>query len=137
MRDLIRIAEAFWGAEDVDSPYFQGEVAIYADPSPIEFGKLLREHGFLRGFLDLKAKEIFVWQGNVLHGEINAPGECFVTWDNGECHVQPDSEAAVEAFMDEDGNAPDVSVEFLTAYISGLRCMRPLLNNASLRVTFR
>lgn len=92
--------------QKVDNEYFSGHVEVFTNPSRSTFMKQMREHGSARGFLDVGKDEVHVWFGPVLHHDIEADGECWLTWNEprmGDLKVQYDEESLYDALgLDED-----------------------------------
>ena len=54
----------------------EGDVDIYKNPTRAEVGKLMREHGFVRGFFN--RTDLYVWRGDVLHFQVETPGNHWI-----------------------------------------------------------
>lgn len=74
------LLETYHSTQRVSNEYFEGDVEVLRNPSRAEFMKGMREHGAARGFLDIDSRSVYVWFAAALHGDIEAPGEVWITW---------------------------------------------------------
>lgn len=80
------LSEAYWATQHTEDEYFTGDFDVFIDPSRTELGKLLREFKHLRGFFDMD--HVYVWQGDVLHYSVDAPGDQWIRWDGSNVYIE-------------------------------------------------
>jgi hypothetical protein len=121
------LSEAWFSSQHVMNVHgVDANVDVFKNPSRVEFGKLMREFEHLRGFFD--ADDVYVWRGDVLHHEIDAPGENRTQWDSrGNCVVQLNGETVPEMKKNSD----------YIRWIQSLPRLKSLLVGYKLWVEFR
>lgn len=121
------IFEAWFDKQDVHAEYFQGEADLYQNPTRVEFGKLMREHGLVRGFFD--QNDLYVWRGDVLHHDIEVPGQHWIIF--GPNAVSVDWNAEAEGYDDPEDHAA------LVRFVQTHPRIKPFVKDKPIRVRMR
>lgn len=108
-RSPAPVSEAYFATQSVsdeDSEYITADVEIFKNPSVMELGRLMREFGFVRGFLDLEDGALYAWRGDVLHHLIETPGDIWVLITRDSVELEFDHETMAERFGEQDDYTP-------------------------------
>lgn len=93
-------ANGYWDTQRVredcgDGVVFEGDVDIFKNPTAGQVGRMMREHGMLRGYYDTSDGSAYLWDGSALHHLIEAPGDCWLTVSKNEASIDIDGESAI------------------------------------------
>lgn len=131
MRRLMSLIETFFTGVKVHGDYFEGYVEVFKNPDTPEFNRLMREFGFLRGFLS-EGRDVYVWRGDVLHHEIDAPGEHWLTFEEDSVTVDWGFDYDFEG--DQDPYAAVEDLDDVKDYLSTIPVLKPLLKGRTIWV---
>lgn len=90
----------YWGTQRVNEDcggdvIFQGDVDIFKNPTAGQVGRMMREHGMLRGYFDTTDGSAYLWDGSALHHLIEAPGDCWLTVSKDRVDIEVDGESTI------------------------------------------
>ena len=104
----MRIQEISESFQRVDNEYFNGLVEVLTNPSRTVLMKRMRESGGARGFLDFATQSVHVWFEAALHGDIEAAGNVFLTWNEpAQGRLKAEYDETIWDFIDEDDDVDE------------------------------